>query len=1194
MRYTDGRLLFSATDLSRHLSCDHLTSLRRAVAIGEIEQPPPYDDPRADVLRQRGIEHEQRLLARFAREGRAVEIVAPPESPVWQWDPEAATARTLAALRRGVDIVYQGRLQDDDGRWSGYPDFLLRVEAPSTLGGWSYEVLDAKLARIAKGEALLQLLLYSDLLAQVQGTRPEWMHLALGGGDEPTEASFRVVEYSAYYRAVRRRFEAHAAEPPDTYPEPVDHCALCDWKQGCADRRSADDHLSLVAGITRSQRRRLADRGVTTMAGLGTLDLTTFSPLEGMSHDALVRIREQARIQDQGRREGRRIRELITPVEEDKGLAALPEPSPGDLFFDLEGDAFAMDGGLEYLFGAADRRGGYDGCWALDQPAEKRAFEHFIDRVVARWREHPGFHIYHYGAYETTAVKRLMSRYATREEEVDRLLRGRVFVNLHRVVRQGLRASVEGYSIKRLEPFYCFVRRIDLTAATRALVRFEAALESGEADGTPDELRAEIEGYNRDDCLSTLRLAEWLEELRRDLQALTGQPVPRPALRDDAREHERESAAEIASLFEALTAGLPEEDDGLDDEQRARRLLAHLLEFHRREEKSMWWEFFDRCGFSAEEHVADRATLGALRYVGEAGQVKRSIVHRYRFPEQTHEIEVGDSPKNPDTAESDERKRGFCGTVVALDEAERTIELKRGRTSPVPHPSALVPLDAVNSQVLRDSLLRLGRDMASNGFAVERARRAAFDLLRRVPPRLEPGASRADAPGLFPQAEGVAPEERVAPGNLIAPGETPLEAVRRIAPRLDRSVLPVQGPPGSGKTYSGARMILDLLAGGKRVGVTANSHKVISNLLGAVCRAAERPAEGARVGSEQGGMAADPGAGDVRGIQKANDGDGCSDERVVQTDSNEAVAEALSNGEANLAGGTAWLWARQEMADAVDVLVIDEAGQMSLANTLAVCQAARSLVLLGDPRQLDQPIQGVHPPGVDVSALGHLLGESETVDPSRGVFLEHTWRMHPEVCTFTTEQFYEGRLRTRPELARQTVIGRGPLAGHGLRFIPVEHAGNTNASAAEADRVAVLVGELLGDGATWVDKKGDRRPLTLQDILVVAPYNAHVATLLAALPDGARVGTVDKFQGQEAPIAIYSMATSTADEAPRGMAFLYSLHRLNVATSRARCVAAIVASPALLAPDCRTPEQMRLANAFCRFLELADTTSSEP
>ena len=1194
MHNADGRLAFSATDLSRHLSCSHLTSLRRAVALGKIDPPPPYDDPRADVLRQRGIEHEQRLLEQFAADGRTVETITATDTPFSHRDRTAAAAQTREAMRRGADVIYQGRLEDNDGRWSGYPDFLLCVDRQSALGGWSYEVLDAKLARSAKGAALLQLLLYSDLLTRVQETEPEWMHLALGGGDGRVEASFRVVEYAAYYRAVRLRFEAHAGTPPETYPEPVEHCTICDWKQSCATQRRADDHLSLVAGITRGQRRRLVARDVATMADLAALGLPAVPRIDGVGDGALARIREQARVQDQARRERRRIHELITPVEADKGLAALPEPSDGDVFFDLEGDAFATDDGLEYLFGVADRDGGYEAHWALDQETEKRVFERFIDAVMTRWKRHLGFHIYHYGAYETTAVKRLMSRYATREEEVDRLLRGDVFVDLHRAVRQGLRASVERYSIKKLEPFYGFTRGVELTAATRALIRFEATLESGNADGAADDLRAQIEGYNRDDCLSTLRLAEWLEACRHELQARTGEAVPRPATRDGERDQERESAAEIAALFETLTAGLPVDDAELDNDQRARRLLAHLLEFHRREEKSMWWEFFDRCGFTQEEHVASRATLGALSYAGEAGQVKRSVIHRYRFPEQTHEIK-GKRPQNPATVESDEEGRGFCGEVVALDEAALTIDLKRGRTSQVPHPKALVPLNRVPPIAQRESVFRLAQEVSSDGFVANSPRRAAYDMLRRVPPRF-----KAATPLVTPPDEPHEPE-------LVAQGETPLDAVRRIALRLDGGVLPVQGPPGSGKTYTGARMILDLLADGKRVAVTATSHKVISNLLGAVCKAADdRPTERERTGSERVDPAADlaehegPHAGsrpdgtrtehrpvDIRGIQKANDGDGCPDPRIVQTAKNESVAAALDAGEANLAGGTAWLWSREEMAGAVDVLVIDEAGQMSLANTLAVCQAARSLVLLGDPRQLDQPIQGVHPPGADVSALGHLLGGSATVDPSRGVFLHHTWRMHPDVCAFTTEQFYESRLHTRPELARQTVIGPGPLAGHGLRFVAVEHAGNTNASDAEADRVAGLMHELLDAGAAWVDKDGVRRPLALEDVLIVAPYNAHVAALRAKLPDGARVGTVDKFQGQEAPIVIYSMATSTADEAPRGMEFLYSLHRLNVATSRARCVAAIVASPALLTPDCRTPEQMRLANPFCRFLELA-------
>ena len=310
-----------------------------------------------------------------------------------------------------------------------------------------------------------------------------------------------------------------------------------------------------------------------------------------------------------------------------------------------------------------------------------------------------------------------------------------------------------------------------------------------------------------------------------------------------------------------------------------------------------------------------------------------------------------------------------------------------------------------------------------------------------------------------------------------------------------------------------------------------------------MCDAAdEPPVENGQAGGESAARPGRQAPVDIRGIQKANDGDGCSDERIALAGSNDEVAEALPTGEANLAAGTAWLWAREEMAGTVDVLVVDEAGQMSLANTLAVCQAAGSLVLLGDPRQLDQPIQGVHPPGADVSALGHLLGESATVDPSRGVFLDQTWRMHPDICAFTTEQFYEGRLRPQPALRRQTVAGPGPLAGHGLCFIPVEHAGNTNASAEESECVAALIGELLDAGAAWVGE-GIRRPLTLQDVLVVAPYNANVAVLRSTLPAGARVGTVNKFQGQEAPIVIYSMATSTADEAPRGMEFLYSLHR---------------------------------------------------
>ena len=1144
MRHSLGQLTFSATDLSRYLACGHLTNLRREVALGLRRRPPQIDDPRRELLRRRGIEHEERLLAAYIERGLAVEAITTTGAGAGGNNADAARAHTVEAMQRGADVIYQGRLEE--GRWSGFPDFLLRVDAPSALGAWSYEVVDAKLARTAKGEALLQLLLYSDLLRHVQGTAPERMHLALGGDGGRFE-SFRVAEHAAYYRVVRQRFETHVDAPPETQPEPVTHCEFCDWQGECRAHWRRVDHLSLVAGVSADQRRRLSGRGVETLAALATLPLPPTTRIDGMDDGALTRIREQARVQLEARQRGQRIRELITPVAADKGLASLPAPSEADLFAAIDGDRYAADDGLEYLFGFVDREGRHDACWALDQETERVAFEQFIDAAMERWRRESDCHLYHYGASVPTAVKRLMSRYATREDAVDRLLRGNVFVDLRRVVRQGLRASVESYALARLEPFHGFERTVDLPAAIRARVRFETWLESGDArkptDQEPNDLRGTLARCNRDDCRSIRRLADWLEACRREVAAETGRPLPRPAADAEARDAEYEQAGEVAALFEALTAGLPAADDDLDDDQRARRLLAHLLEFHRREDKSMWWEFFERCGFTAAEHVEDRTTLGGLTYAGEVAQAKRSLIHRYRFPAQPHEIEVGDAPRDPVTS-------GSAGTVVALDDAARTIDLKRGAGSAAPHPAALVPLDNVNARVLAESLLRLAQAVVAGGFAADSPRRAAFDLLRRAAPR---------AGGPTPVPDGP---------DLVRRGETPLEAVRRMAPLLDRSVLPVQGPPGSGKTYTGARMILDLLARGRRVGVTANSHKVVSNLLGAVCQAA----------GEQGT--------DVRGI-KANARDGCADPRIQLATSNDVVAAALAGGGANLAGGTAWLWARPEMSSAVDLLVIDEAGQMSLANTLAVSQAARSLVLLGDPRQLDQPIQGIHPPGADTSALGHLLGESATVDPARGVFLAETWRMHPEICAFTTEQFYDGRLAARPDLARQAVLGTGPLAGRGLRLVPVEHTGNTKASAEEAACVAALIRELLEDGGAWVDRHGVQAALTLEDILVVAPYNAHVAALRRALPDGARVGTVDKFQGQEAPIVLYSMATSTPDEAPRGMAFLYSLHRLNVATSRARCVAAIVASPALFTPDCRTPEQMRLANAFCRFREMA-------
>jgi superfamily I DNA and/or RNA helicase len=395
---------------------------------------------------------------------------------------------------------------------------------------------------------------------------------------------------------------------------------------------------------------------------------------------------------------------------------------------------------------------------------------------------------------------------------------------------------------------------------------------------------------------------------------------------------------------------------------------------------------------------------------------------------------------------------------------------------------------------------------------------------------------------------------------------------------LRESVLPIQGPPGSGKTFAGARMICDLLRGGRKVGITGTSHKVIGNLLAEVLHAARPDEEDV----------------DVRPIQRGDPEQLLDDERVIRGVSPQAVREHLDDGRANLAAGTAWLWTSPKMIGAVDVLFVDEAGQISLANVVATSTATRSIVLLGDPQQLDQPLQGTHPPGADRSALAHVLAGAATIAPDRGLFLETTWRLHPVLCEFTSEVFYDDRLEPEAHLIRQRLsVPIAIVDGVGPRLLPVPTEGADNESPTEADAIASLASALVRDGS-WTDADGVSSHLTWKDVLIIAPFNAQVGAIRRRLPPEARVGTVDRFQGQQAPISLYSMTTSSPELAPRGMDFLYSRNRLNVATSRARCIAVVVASPHLLRVRARTPEQMRLANAFCRFAELARRPVSRP
>lgn len=1125
-------LILSPSDLTAFLACEHRSKLDRLVAEGLLDRP-EQDDPELEILRRRGDEHEHRELERLRAAGRTiVEITCEGSS---REDLAAAEAATVQAMRDGADVIFQATFFD--GRWRGHADFLMRIDAPSDLGPWSYEIADTKLARRAKPAAVLQLCAYAEQVARIQGRLPDEVEVVTGDGERHR---VRLGDAMAYYRAAKRRLEDTVASAPDptTYPHPVAHCTVCPWLPRCDAQRRADDHLSLVAGMRRDTAVKLGRSGINTLAELAISPVG--APVRGISDTTADRLRHQARLQLEQRQNGGILFELLAPDGPDRGLASLPPPSPGDLFFDMEGDPWVGSHGLEYLFGVVEH--GDDGApryhdfWAHDEAGEKRAFERLVDLFVSRLERDPSMHVFHYAPYESTRLKALAGRHATREMEVDRLLRGEVLVDLYRIVRQSVRVGQEGYGLKKLEPLYLDARDGEISDGGSSIIAYEDWIESGE-----QALLDAIRDYNELDCVSTLRLRDWLEERRAELIDQVGDVPRREVLDGSASEEVAEADERAEKLAAALLADVPDHAADRDDDQQARWLLAQLLGWHRREARPEWWAWYDRLGKSDEDLVNDHDCLGELEFVGVVEDLGRSARYRYSFdPTQEYKFGIGDKPVDPRTEKG-------AGEVLAIDAGAGTIDLKRSKSGGWTHPRSLVPPKPFGNRGQQEAVARIAVDVLDDPRRDPDRRRAVLDLLRRRPPRVR----------------GVRPGD-----PLQQPGEAGSHATRQIVRVLDGACLAVQGPPGAGKTYTGAAVIVDAVRAGKRIGVTAQSHKAIGNLLEAIVGRARK--EDTR----------------VRVLQKASEEQRCGVVGVSCTDDNKDVDAALLNRDVDVVAGTAWLFARPELEGQLDLLVIDEAGQRSLADVLAVSGAATNIVLLGDPQQLAQVSKGSHPAGAEVSALEHVLDGHATVAPERGIFLDRTHRMHPAICDYVSAIAYEGRLHAVPGCDGQSVTGGPLLAGSGLRWVPVEHEGNRTRSTEEASAVARLVESLVG--RTWIDASGQQSWLSVEDILVITPYNAQVAELGEALPAGARIGTVDRFQGQEAPVAIYSLAASSADDVPRGLDFLLSINRLNVAVSRARALAVVVGSPALLRAPCHTIHQLLLANALCQFVDDAD------
>lgn len=1132
MERIDGRLAYSATDLVDFLTCEHLSSLERAVAERVLVRPPLTAED--DLIFERGRVHESEQLARMHAAGRSIVEIA---RPVGADGYARAKRETLAAIDAGVDAIVGATFVEGD--FVGIADVLERRERPSPGRDWSYEVADIKLARRAKPGAIVQLCAYTEALARVQGIVPLEMHVILGDG---RRASYRYLEYEAYFRALRARFVAVLVQDAATTPEKIAACSTCRWSEACAKRRDEEDHLSLVAGIRREQIAKLRAGGIATLASLGAA--RDADRPAAMADSTWQTLRAQARLQAFSRA-GNGLDYELLPLVAGRGFGLLPPPTNGDLYFDMEGDPWFEGGSLEYLWGVTyrDDTGAptFRAFWGHTRETERVAFENFIAFVRARLQQYPGAHVYHYAPYETTAIAR-MGDATAHEPIVDALLRAGVFIDLYRVVTQSLRLSTLSYSIKAIEKFYLDRKRSqDVTTAMGSVVAYESYRKT-HAQHVLDE----IEAYNKDDCDSTLQLHAWL--LARKAEAEHGGAVYAEPT-DESREESPEQIEEREAI-EALRTELgcdAEADSSALPVERAKRLIGSLLDYHRREAKPEWRAFFERCSVLPADLVDDTESIGDLvETTIEPRAEKKSLAYTLEFPLQRHKFRAGKSAIDPIT-------RKNAGEILSIEEIDATrgrLVLKRGPSLiTTALPRALIPTKPLGDKEQRAALKRIARSL----LAGEGSDRAIRDILAAAPPRFR------------------TPRALVDRGAATDVGE--------LVDDLDESTLVVQGPPGTGKTYTGARAIVELLRRGRRVGVAAQTHKAIHNML----REVELVARAAGL--------------TFVGLKKSTAGEpDTAYPSITGAIGSESASEAFPpSAEVRLIAGTAWLFARADMVDSLDVLVIDEAGQVALADAVVMMGAARSALLLGDPAQLAHVSTGTHPAGADRSVLEQMLGEARTIDVQRGVFLSTSYRMHPLIGDFVSEMMYDGRLRSDPSCALQRIIAPGAIGGAGLRAIAVDHAHCGSDSPAEAARIAHEIEQLVS--ARLIDRFGQERALDLErDVLVVAPYNAQVSrlrmTLAARGLERVRIGTVDTFQGQEAAIVFYSMTTSSGGDVPRDLEFLFDRNRLNVAISRARAVAAVVYSPALLQIRCTTVEQMQLVNALARLVEAGAVQSS--
>ncbi|WP_164232800.1 TM0106 family RecB-like putative nuclease [Microbacterium hydrocarbonoxydans] len=1147
------RVIWSASDLKAAAECEFAWCRAIDAKLGRV---PAVEEPEDATLKRAaelGDVHEQNVLARYVADlgEQAVHRIAKVASS----DAAAlaaVVAETEEALRSDARVVFQAAFATDE--FVGFADFLRRD------GDGRWRVEDSKLARRAKVTALMQLAAYVDQLDRLGVPRSDEVDLILGDGSRSTHSVDDLLPLFHVRRArlraliADRRIDEGAAGAALAWGDDrgdleVVACGRC---ATCEEQVVAHRDLLMVARMRPVQRARLRGAGIETIDALATASAAP----EGMNPDTFETLRAQARLQLRADAEGAPTYDVHYAA----AIHTLPVPSHGDIFFDFEGDPLytepAPDGeahwGLDYLFGWVDNADQYTALWAHDFAAEREAFETFLDFVKVRRAAHPGMHIYHYAPYETSHLVAMAARHGIREGEVDRLLREGVFVDLYPLVLRTVRVGSRSYSIKKLEPLYMGedVRTSDVQKGDDSIVQYVAARELAAAgeQAEADAVLADLADYNRYDCVSTRRLRNWLIDIARREGV---NPAPPDEADDVIYEPSPRSVALLADAERAVEAG----GDG-----QVHRIAAAAIDYFPREAKSFWVSHFQRL---REPVTMWEGTRDVVRVDRLASEVRRhwSIGEGRRVMSRDIEIRGEVSPGTtlgegaqpfalyevPAPFDTDAPSRAVhvphTVTIAAvLDDGYLVTETAIQGQTWDELPLALTPAAPPRVVSLQGAIDEWADAVhaAAPGFPAD----AATDILRRLPPRTLSGES------------------------LPPKGDDTIEAIVRAVLDLDRSYVAVQGPPGTGKTYTGSRVIARLVGEhGFKVGVVAQSHAIIETLLERVV------ADGVPAAQ----------------VAKAPKDGGAEPSYTVIPKNGMASFLAEHRDEGVVVGGTAWDFSNTQRVErgGLDLLVIDEAGQFSLASTIAVAAGAKNLLLLGDPQQLPQVSQGAHPEPVDTSALGWVMDGDAVVRPEYGYFLERSWRMHPFVAAPVSRLAYAGQLASAPGAERRSVEGIAP----GLHVVPLRHRGNATQSPEEAAEVVRIVSDLVGRAFTDCDDPATVRPMVQSDIIVVTPYNAQRqlvrdALASAGFPD-VPVGTVDNFQGKEAVVSITSLAASSGRDAPRGPEFLLLQNRLNVAISRAQVAAYLIHSPALLDDLPHTPEGVIRLSAFARLVGAA-------